>query len=93
MGWAQRVTVNVVTAGWPLVTHGVPQGSFLDLVPFRIFRNYLESQLEGTLSKFADDTKRGGAVDFLEGRGALERDLDKLERWAITKEMKFNKCK
>lgn len=39
MGWAQRVTVNVVTAGWPLVIHGVPQG----LLPFSIFRNDLEA--------------------------------------------------
>lgn len=37
-------------------------------------------------------TKLAGAVDSLKGREALQSYLDRLERWAITSPIKFNKC-
>ncbi|XP_066062173.1 gastrokine-1-like [Chamaea fasciata] len=49
------------------------------------------AELEGMQSKFADDTKWGGAVDSLEFWEALQRDLNKLEGWGITNCMKFNR--
>ncbi|KAJ7407010.1 rna-directed dna polymerase from mobile element jockey-like [Pitangus sulphuratus] len=53
----------------------------------------MDSGIEGTISKLTDDTKLCGAVDTLEGRDTIQRDLDRFERWANANLMKFNKAK
>ncbi|GAB0184108.1 hypothetical protein GRJ2_000876100 [Grus japonensis] len=87
---------------WRTVMSGIPQGLvlgpalfniFVKLALFNIFVSDMDSGIECTLSKFADDTKLCGVVNTLEGRNVIQRDLDKLEKWARVNRMKFNKAK
>ncbi|GAB0179392.1 cAMP-dependent protein kinase inhibitor alpha [Grus japonensis] len=57
------------------------------------FVGNMDSGIECTLSKFITDTKLCGVVNTLEGRDAIQRDLDRLERWATVNCMKFSKAK
>ncbi|RMB92383.1 hypothetical protein DUI87_31258 [Hirundo rustica rustica] len=53
----------------------------------------MDEGIESFIGKFADDTKLGACVDLLEGRRALQKDLEWLDRWAESNKMKFSESK
>jgi len=74
-------------SGW----YSVPLRSILGLVLFNI--SDIDDGTECTLTKFADGTNLISAVDAAEGRDAIQRDLEKLRRWALVNLMMFNKAR
>ncbi|RMC04452.1 hypothetical protein DUI87_18895 [Hirundo rustica rustica] len=73
------------------VTSGVPRGSVLGLMLLNIFVRVTGSGIKGTLSKFTASTRLCGAVDSLEGRDGIQRDLDRSESWASANLMGGNR--
>lgn len=70
-----------------------PQQSLLELVLFNLSVSDIDTEIECTLSKSADNTKVSGMVDVLEGTDVIQKDLERLERWVCANLMKFSKIK
>jgi len=85
-----RTSITPISVG-RTTQSSIPQGLVVGPVVFNIFVSDMDSGIECTLSKSADDIKLRGVVNTLEGRDAIQRDLDKFERCANL--MKFNKSK
>lgn len=65
----------------------------MGLALFNILVGDMDCGIEHTLSKFADATKLCATADMLEGRNAIQRNLDWLEKWIHANLRKFNKAK
>ena len=62
-------------------------------VPSNIFVNGIDSEIKSTISKIIDVTNLNGAADKIEGRDAIQKDLDKIKKWTHMKLMRFSKAK
>lgn len=74
-------------------TSGVPKGSILGQILFSILINGLDSGIECTIIKFADDTKLSSADDMVEGRNDIQRHRDSPEELTHVSFVTFNKAK
>lgn len=61
-------------------------------VLFSIFINNIDSGIECTLGKCADDMS-SGAIDMLEGRDAIQRIHDRFKEWVHMNLKKFSQAR
>ena len=85
--------MNRVQSNWWPVISVITQGSFIGPVLFYTFISNLDEVIECALHKFTDDTMLGRTVNLLEGRKALQRDLDSLDQSSVSNCLAFNKAK
>ncbi|XP_027527392.1 phosphoglucomutase-like protein 5 [Neopelma chrysocephalum] len=88
-----RLCLTGLMALYDGVTTMADKGSAWGQMLFNIFTNDIDSEVECTLRRFADDLKLSGAIDTTEGRGIIKGDVDKLEKWAHESPMRFHKSK
>ncbi|KAF7243722.1 Histone deacetylase 4 [Varanus komodoensis] len=91
----RRITISEESSGWWPVTNGVLQGFVLGPILFNLFISDLEEGVTNQLIRFADDTKTGAVVTTEEQMLKIQKDLDRLWKWAGDNRMAFSvdKCR
>ena len=90
-GRNQRAVVISSMSKWRPVRSGVPHGLALEPALFNISIGDMTVGLSAPSASLP--MTPSGAVNTLEGRAAIQRDLDGLEKWACVNLIKFNKAK
>lgn len=89
-GRAHRVVVNGFVCLAPI--HQQRSSAFSSRsVLLHVCINGLDAGVGCIVSRLADTTKLGDAVDWFEGQDVLQRDLDRLVRSAVINRMRFIK--
>ncbi|PKU39895.1 rna-directed dna polymerase from mobile element jockey-like [Limosa lapponica baueri] len=93
--WWTTVEVSApILAGYDVTNTGRAMRSLLRYFPFQRGCELLDyAELLGTKCQSANETKLCEAVNTLEVRDAIQRDLDRLEKWDHVNLMKFNQAK
>ena len=89
-GRTQKVRINDAMSTRADVLSGIPQGSILGPILFTIFINDLPDAVQSNCKIFADDTK---LYDKSINHTKIQKDLDSLQAWSDTWNLKFNVSK
>jgi len=75
------------------VTSRVPQEYVLGPMFFNTFISDTDSWIESVFSKFVNDTKFCAAVNTTKGEDNIQRDPDRLQKWAQVNLLRLKKPK
>jgi len=94
LGRSQRVRVDGQLSEEVRVISGVPQGSVLGPLLFLAYVNDIWRNTEYNIRLFADDCIIYRKITDSKDIEKLQKDLNRLEEWAVENEMKINpdKC-
>ena len=89
----QQVRVEGEYSEWADVKSGVPQGTVLGPLLFSIYMNDIVDCVDSEIRLFADDCVCYRIINGKNDCDILQKDINKLEVWANTWEMRFQPAK